>query len=215
MITITVGKRPNDKVFYAHKGLLCYVSDYFRAALRGSFKEAREKKVHLSEDSVEVFRAFHNLIYTSRLHDGTTTLLFRTLSEIFAFGEARGIPILQNAAVNEIIFSVGQNWQHTCAEDLIWIYNNTANNSPLRRLWADIFATLRKPEGAEIWLTLKDDVLRHNTTFLVDVLIATNARLGQPGDFEISFRNQVAQKIDVSKYHIHGQGDTSNTLPTQ
>lgn len=38
---------PKKKAYTLHKELLCFYSDYFRAAFNGSFKEATERKIEV------------------------------------------------------------------------------------------------------------------------------------------------------------------------
>lgn len=55
-MTIIVGKE--KKAYNLHKDLLCFYSDYFRAALNGNFKEAAEGKLELPNVTISIFEAF-------------------------------------------------------------------------------------------------------------------------------------------------------------
>lgn len=50
-----------------HLDLLCFYSDYFRAAFQGSFKEASERKMELLGVTKDVFERLQVWLYTRRL----------------------------------------------------------------------------------------------------------------------------------------------------
>ena len=56
--TVTVEVGPLRQVFYVHKRLLCDNSEYFRAALMGSFVENVKQSVKLPEDDPKMFHEF-------------------------------------------------------------------------------------------------------------------------------------------------------------
>ena len=58
---------PDRKVFSLHKRLLCENSEYFKAALEGSFKEATTQSIELLDDKVEIFKVFQHWLYTGTL----------------------------------------------------------------------------------------------------------------------------------------------------
>jgi hypothetical protein len=64
--TITIIKA-EEKSYRIHRDSLTYYSRYFRAALRGSFKEAEENLVTLSNVSTRTFDIFADWLYTQKL----------------------------------------------------------------------------------------------------------------------------------------------------
>lgn len=62
VVTIEVG--PEKKAFIIHKDLLCFYSDYFRAAFNGSFKEAIDGKLSLPNEKAELFDIVNYFVYT-------------------------------------------------------------------------------------------------------------------------------------------------------
>ncbi|KAL9076056.1 MAG: hypothetical protein Q9157_003784 [Trypethelium eluteriae] len=203
MISITVGTTPDRKEFHIHRGPLRHFSDYFRTALDGQFKEALEGRFDLHEDSVDVFQAFHNLIYTNRLYDDTQTLPHRTIFEIIVFSDVRGIPALHNAAMNALIFKVAHEWKLANGKYLTWIYDNTATNSPLRKFWVDFYANTPMPRGSRIQDFLRNADVQRNSTFFTDLVIALKTKLDRHEPSSWVNEAEFASKIDNCKYHVH------------
>ena len=102
---VMVDIRPERIRYAIHKGLLCSRLDYFKAALTENFSEAADQEVTLDDEDPEVFRTFNAWLYTDVLVEDTDpemqqwSLLFR----IYVFAEKRIIPLLRNAAIDEII----------------------------------------------------------------------------------------------------------------
>ena len=138
IVEITVG--PDEVLFKLHKGLLCNASTYFKAALEGGFKEASEKKISLPEDDPDMFKRFQLWLYTGSVvespTEASTTVDWQCLFNLYIFGDARGVAHLQNATMDALI-------DKSHAENLIptmqykYVYENTADNSLLRRLLVD------------------------------------------------------------------------------
>lgn len=129
----------NRKRFDIHEGLICYQSAFFRRAFDGGFKESHEGALTLSDTSVETFEAFKDWMYLGQLFDeelDEKSKQRRTarLIEAWIFGESRGAPRFQNAAIN-LLFDdlVRLRGAILHDEDLDEIYEKTAENSPLRK----------------------------------------------------------------------------------
>lgn len=71
IVLVKVG--PEEQKFTIHKGLLCAVSTYFKAALEGGFKEAEEQMINMPEDDVEVFEHFQLWVYTGSFMEAGET----------------------------------------------------------------------------------------------------------------------------------------------
>ncbi len=84
--------------------------------MNGPFKEATDKSIELDDEDPAIFQAFVSWLYTGRLYEDkqepvdpdsedseTRTSVNLTeiqLTETWIFGEKRGIPALQNKAIN-------------------------------------------------------------------------------------------------------------------
>jgi hypothetical protein len=64
-VTIDIG--PDKTPFTAHKDLLIACSPYFKAAFEGSFREAKEKSIHISDVHPTAFQHFLDWLYFRRL----------------------------------------------------------------------------------------------------------------------------------------------------
>ena len=141
---------PEKKSFTMHKETLCKVSQFFRSALMGNFKEARTRVIEFPEVEVEVFRVFQTWLYTRRLlfvadmpYQPWKALSWELLIDLYIFGESRFILELLNPVMDILIK------KPAVIADLpfrlvSYIYENTYSGSELRR-WishAMAYATL-------------------------------------------------------------------------
>lgn len=142
IVQVLVG--PEKISFNMHKGLLCKVAPYFEAALKGNFLESTTQVLELAEEDPVMFQRFQLWTYTNKiLEDGETDedLLSMVWGNLWIFGEAHGIPELQNRAIDGLINSyLSENKIHV--EIITHVYDNTLENSPLRRLFVDWTAFL-------------------------------------------------------------------------
>ncbi len=143
IVHILVG--PEKEIFKVHRQILCNTSSYFDAALNGNFKEAKQGRVEMLEDDVNTFKNFQYWLYSREIHveegneiyESNNNKQWDMLIDLFIFGEARGIPGLQNAAIDGLIDEMHAKNELRVAA-IRRIYENTPENSPLRRLYVDI-----------------------------------------------------------------------------
>lgn len=122
-----------------HKKLLCDTSGFFRAALSGNFQESTNQAIEMVEDDPEVFCYFQYWAYTGVIEQkphNRFEMSWRTIAGIYIFAEARCIPGLQNGAMDVLIS------KHECSarapiDEYGYIYENTAETSPVRRFLAE------------------------------------------------------------------------------
>lgn len=63
---VVVGRE--QQVFNIHKELLCAVSCYFSAALKGNFKESDTQRIEILDEDVTVFKYFQVWLYSKEVH---------------------------------------------------------------------------------------------------------------------------------------------------
>jgi hypothetical protein len=141
------------KVQYTlHKDLLCFYSDFFRAALNGSFKEATEHRIELPEVQIDVFEAFQVWLYTQSLprNEIVPTKVYpewSLLVGLWIFGDGHQTPLFQNNVMDAMLAKVDEDLQ-VPTKVLNLAYDNTLPNSPLRKALTDIMVYRSKmPTG--------------------------------------------------------------------
>ncbi|KAL8743342.1 MAG: hypothetical protein Q9190_004304 [Brigantiaea leucoxantha] len=184
ILSIKVGKEAEEKEFFVHKELICHYSRFFQTAMTGIWLEAMTGVFKFPSENVEVFAVFENWLYSQVLDlsaQGTSNIPF--ILSLYVFGEQKQSPGFQNAiidtlrmvktcdTVNVILFTSGE---------LQYIYENTMEGSPLRKLASDLF----------VWIgtmtMLANGILRdaYPKDFLADVLrgFATEIPLPEPSN---------------------------------
>jgi len=120
---------------------------------------------------------------------------WRVLVDLFVFGDARGILHLQNATVDAII-TKPWDLNQISTRSIRYIYEETPEHSPLRRLFVESMANL----GNAYWFTEEEDW--HHKRFLLDLAHAQFA-LGR-GDMRRSFCHDLEQA--QSKFEQDSRG---------
>jgi len=139
-VSLVVGD--NKRVFTMHKALICSVSSYFTAALKGNFKEATEQRIAFPEDNVWIFERFQLWLYSERVLDKDETiasLTYDQLVNLYAFADCRCIPNFQNDLIDLIIKKIYMEkcLPLPCDGNM---YAALDRSSPLRKLAVDIAA---------------------------------------------------------------------------
>ncbi|KAF6240312.1 hypothetical protein HO173_001923 [Letharia columbiana] len=194
IVLIKVG--PGKQVFHIHKKLLCDNSTYFHAAINGSFKEAKDQSIEMPEDDPGVFRHFQYWTYTGNIvpeaqgAQEAKTIQWNILTSLYAFAEARDIPLLQNATIDLAILRL-QAEHRMPVELLLDIYENTSENSRLRILFVDFAAhrgTIRKG-----WFGGRCPI-----EFLIDLAVAQHARTsGSVSDIANFWKSRANYHVEV------------------
>ena len=137
-MTIIVGKE--KKAYHLHKDLLCFYSDYFRAALNGKFKEATERKLELPDVDTSLFDTFQVWLYTRDLEGPDDTHeLFLFLADMWILGDQHQIPLLQNQVMDEM-FAKNLELKLFTFWVVPRVYERTVEGSLLRKAVIEIVA---------------------------------------------------------------------------
>ena len=121
-----------------HKKLLCDTSGFFQAALNGNFKESTSQTIEMAEDDADVFHCFQYWAYTGVIEQeprNHSDISWHTLIDLYIFAEVRCIPALQNTAIN-VLIRKHESSPRAPIEEYRYIYENTAEKSPLRKFLA-------------------------------------------------------------------------------
>jgi hypothetical protein len=143
-----------------HQDLLTHHSSFFRAALRGGFKEAIDKAVNLEDQDPRIFKLFGHWLYyqhlpakkynddkkTIELYLGETHVLkdqFRldTLIRLYVFGDKYDVKELRHEVVNELFYHIlskpYSDDDFPQAESIEFAFANLDTDTPLCRLLVD------------------------------------------------------------------------------
>ena len=188
------------KTFTVHKGILCRSSSYFKAALEGGFKESKDQVLRLPDDDPVVFSHFQLWLYTGNIiasHESPKDITWKVLISLYLFGDVRGIPRLQNEAI-DLFIDKNVAMSQVPGDQLNLIYENTLDSSPLRKLIVDLF-TFRVTLTDNSWFNEQPKAL-YPQQFLIDLaksLYEDRAR----------FKTKTTKFRAVrSNYHIHDDG---------
>jgi hypothetical protein len=190
-VTLVIGAQ--RKAYNVHKDLLCFYSDYFRAAFHGSFKEAKERKIELPSVEEDIFENFQLWLYTRRLD--FTELSFGTLVSLWIFGDQHEIPLLQNCVIDGLFEKQTKENQFDYSVATL-VYDNTLPGSPLHRAITEIGASYVWDEDSESFPNPMHCPAEH----LID-LIRAEARLPKDGEqYSLLARTKCF-------FHIHGKDE--------
>lgn len=113
-IKILVG--PDAAEFHVPSQMLKETSTFFTAALKGPFREAREKVITLDDEDVEVFKTYLVWLYYRHFNfqdlDGVADDVAAQemfLVHVYVFADKRGIPLLGNHAITLLAVLLEQN----------------------------------------------------------------------------------------------------------
>lgn len=152
--------------------LLCHVSRFFRAALKGGFQEEKEKRVTLRDDDPSAFRLFVLWLYKGQLLESQkANPVDMLIAKAWIMGDKLGAPGCQNYIMK--VIATEDCWSQgllTDTETIIYIYNNTTVGSPLRMVVVDMILYVWEniEQSGEAWKAL----VSGGGDFIVDLLRA-------------------------------------------
>lgn len=194
LIEVEVGSRNDMKKFHIFKGALCFYSGYFDAALTGRSTESQSGHIRLADEDPQIFELFRVWIHTRRFYESTLApsqlLSFDILAALWVFSDAHVVPLLQNVVSDLILEKIKDSKSFPSKDDLLYIYHNTMESSPLQRLVTDVHQTL----------------CGHDLDW--ESLIAGNDDHQQPSSSSpqaMRYGNLKLVQLRC-KYHIHGDG---------
>ena len=182
MVQVKVG--PGKTLFKLHKKILCDVAPYFEAAFEGGFKEATEQVLELLDEDAAMFEHFELWVYTGDVlakGESVADIFWDSLVGLYIFGEVRGIPDLQNEAI-DVLINKESSIKKIPISLLPRVYDSTPEDSSLRRLFVDWVACLAvmtpndrytlKPPGAPGQWSKEDTRKDYPKDFLFDLAFA-------------------------------------------
>ncbi|KAH0290143.1 hypothetical protein M436DRAFT_65314 [Aureobasidium namibiae CBS 147.97] len=194
-VTLLVGA--NKELYTCHKDLLCFYSDFFRAAFDGSSKEAVERKIELPDVDTDVFEAFQYWLYTQSWPENKVEPNdfpeWSLLVKLWIFGDQHQIPLLQNRVMALVIYKIEDD-QSNPLFLIQEVYENTTSSSQLREAVVDMVthkaSSLKETDGET---RLADQAL-------LDITNAMN-RISPNG------RHYPRALCRGCHYHVHAKGE--------
>jgi hypothetical protein len=195
-VTLIVGQE--KKAYTLHKDLLCFYSDYFRAAFNGSFKEATERKLELPNIEPSLFEVFQVWLYTRDLQGPPENFRrYQFLADLWALGDQYQIPLLQNQIMDKIFAKSEETGRFNVAV-VPGLYAKTVAGSPLRKAVIEIVAWTMPLEDWNTWTPTS----RWTIESLTDLMLAVHqARASK----EVTFPE--LPKRDKCFFHVHGKDE--------
>ena len=137
-VFVEVGTDEVKQRFEVFQGVLSFYSGYFEAAFNGRWQEAQKHAVLLPEADPKIFELFEHWIYTRCFYESTldpaTLLDYVTLTKLWIFADVHDVPMLQNEVVDIMLRKMSESGGFIDEEAIYYIYENTVENSQLRRL---------------------------------------------------------------------------------
>jgi len=202
MAKIVVG--PKAKRFTVHLNLIVYHSPFFLAALKGPFKEAKDKVVALPDTDANIFELFANWLYRQRFpteadspqllalyhRDEDANFRFDRLVRLYVFSDKYDVPKLKRQCLDTI-------FEYLVDEDLlpdlshvVYAVKNLDDKDPLLRMIIDCFCYW---SGSDCWVASRIEMLP--APFLARIM-------GQFVDFRHGGLDSVDEP-DLCDYHCH------------
>lgn len=196
-------------VFKDHRGLSCYYSKYFRAALKGGFLEAITGKIYLTHEKPATYKLFQHWLYTNDLDERGIDLHldevprpppnFLAIIDLWLFADRREIPLLANDCIDSMRNLIVQHWLLPTSE-MRYVYERTLPGSALRRYTIETMARVWR-EGnpktlddvdltGEAWADLAKELVRRPT-------LLTQVQL---------------DRVNMCRYHVHADGESCTAL---
>ena len=210
IVKLEVGR--NSDVINVDKGVLQFYSGYFRAALNGKFVEASKGIIKLPTEEFKIVDLAVTWMYRRQLNVEFKSVAYGEigllLCRLWVFADRREVPMLANAAIDELKRHLLTFWYLPSHEMVRFSYANTAAGAALRRFLVFYMAVTCSPRSLmpvencgwpqEALLDLLETVWEgrdhqaHRKTF----------------DPEGKVRRVLIQNTDMCEYHVHGRGVT-------
>lgn len=205
-VTIEVGTGEHKQTFYAHRDLLCFYSGYFKAALNGDFVEARRGMLVLETEEPAVFEQFIKWLYTTRPRKDEIDMegrsgYFTSIIRLWIFADRRDIPLLMNEMIDDLLRSVCKT-SRLPSGLLAELYDNTTENSALRRVVVDMYKSLGGSATAAHMAQNADRYGDYPKQFLYDFTISVLQNRSQG----CLSHDEYARRDMCSLFHVHEDG---------
>lgn len=143
IVTFRVGSDPSQD-FVIHEGVIAPGSEFVRLALRGDWKEAKERIIQLPKDDAETFAVYQQWLYTGSIRTSADDFQpgifdeYRLLVQAFILGE-KFVDVNFKDCITDAIIEKLISQERFSLYLTVDVYYDTPPNSPLRRLLMDVY----------------------------------------------------------------------------
>lgn len=136
--------------FLIHESLIKPRSEFVRLALRGEWKEARERTIPLPDDDPDLFAVYQQWLYSGLIHTLCDNAVseggdeYEILVNAYILGEKIIDQEFKDSVADAIIEKLRSSRRFdTTLTNLV--FDNTPPESPLRRIWMDAYYHFGSP----------------------------------------------------------------------
>lgn len=209
MVTIRVGKEPDQEEFIAHESFLTCRSEFFRRAMNGHWDEAETRVIKLPDDQPKVFAVYLDCVYNSplmsELLEKTSTgplermeeyrladIDIKSLCQLYILADKLLDAITKESAMR-LLFKVFEyktsdgKMFAMHATHVSFVYDNTTEHSQLRCFTVDLWQDRSRE-------SLRKSRYKLPTDFLVDLVVALQGKATET--YRVTIRKGVEAYLD-------------------
>jgi hypothetical protein len=209
-VLVLVG--PSETEFTVHQSFICKKSAFFENALRGEWKEAKERVVRLPDAEPGVFEAYLSWVYGDRVNIASVPAAFEgglyhnqrysKLAKTWIFADSLLDWTFCDRLTDTILDSATGYFVFPPERLMNWIWAHTSTGSALRKIFVDICLLEMKPSK-----DLPDEHNRIPRQVLLE--LAARHLEGETSTMGLEKRHGRVQRKDGHDctYHLHKLGE--------
>lgn len=161
---MNVSRGDDKETFFVYNKFICHYSPFFDAAFNSSFIEGRTQEITMDECSPAAFQLFINWMYSCnhRIEPdtiiGTSQMKTEALVALWLLADRCLVSFLQNQALRALD-QVREKTRYRIASSSAVVYENTSDDSPLRRYLVRMIATSATMEDMETMAGMPREML--------------------------------------------------------
>lgn len=204
VVHFRIGQGEGQQDFTIHQNLITPVSSFVSLAISKGWKESQERTISFPDDDAEVFSLFQEWLYTHRLDTDVTTSKSRSIERYallvraYILGDKLGVTDFKDCVIDVIILNLS--YSRLFDSHLAhFVYENTMEDSPLRKLWQDIYVWAGNP----LWQEEKHLGRVANAEFTLDLSRYRMRMWYGPGSDKPQSPPYEGPALGGCTYHVH------------
>ncbi|KAF2869129.1 hypothetical protein BDV95DRAFT_670057 [Massariosphaeria phaeospora] len=168
LLTVRVGKPPSSEEFVFSEDLVLH-AEFFKRAMNGRWAESQDRSIDMPENDPDIFALYLHFLQTQQVPLSERTGQegigdkFRDLTRVYVLAEQLQDSRTKNSVIRSIFASTEiQNGTFSipCSHGVALGYGGTPEDSPLRRLYVDLWTYLTPGTIADVYDTVPKEFLR-------------------------------------------------------